>query len=435
VSARVLSLFRNRRLLVASLVGLGVLALVASAGVVFSYHAWAEYHRWQAETAVKRREFDRALANLELCLEVWPRSAETHFLAARAARRAGAYDQAEHHLAVCKRLGWVPEEVALERALVLAQRDDPAGLEEYLLTCVHKDHPDSVIILEALAKGYIRTYQMRRASDCLDLWLQREPDNVQALAWRGEVNERLDHRTDAVNDYRRALELDPQRDEVRLHLAEALYLLQQPEEAVAHYEQLSRHQPGNPDALLGLARCRHEQGRTDEARQLLDRVLTARPHDAGALTERGKMALESGQLPDAETWLRQAVEADSSEREVVYSYWQCLEREGKHEEARPWHERLQRVEADAKRMVAVMHALSAAPRDPELRCEAGQLLLRNGHEDEGLRWLISALEMQPGHRRSHEVLADYFERKGQPEQAAYHRRFAALGPPPHPGQP
>ena len=429
MSARVLGLLRDRRrLVVTSLVGLGVLGLVAAAGVVLSYQAWAEYHRWEAESALTRREFDRALAHLKLCLEVWPRSAETHFLAARAARRAGAYDEAEHHLGVCKQLGWVPEAVSLERALLLAQRDDPAGLEEYLLTCVHKDHPDSVLILEALARGYMRTYQMGRASDCLDLWLQREPDNVQALAWRGEVMERRNRTPDAVNDYRRALELDAQRDEVRLRLAKAQYQLRQFEEAAAHYQQVSQHQPGNPEALLGLARCRHEEGRAEEAGQLLDLVLAARPHDPGALTERGNLALERGQVADAERWLREAVAAGPYEREAVYGYWQCLERQGKHEEARTWHERLQRIDADWKRMTDVMHDLSKAPRDPGLRCEAGQLLLRNGHEEEGLRWLDSALEMQPGHRRTHQVLADYFEEKGQPEQATYHRRLAATGP-------
>jgi tetratricopeptide (TPR) repeat protein len=419
-------------------VGLGVLALVAAAGVVLSYQAGAEYHRWQAESAVKRREFDRALANLELCLEVWPRSAETHFLAARAARRAGAYDKAEHHLAVCKQLGWVPEAVALERALLVAQRDDPAGVEEYLLTCVHKDHPDSPLILEALTRGYMRTYQMRRASDCLDLWLQLEPDNVQALAWRGEVMEHREHPTDAVNDYRRALELDPRRDEVRLRLAKALYLLSQFDEAAAHYQQVSQNQPGNPDALLGLARCRHEQGRPDEARQLLDLVLAARPQDAAALTERGKLALETGQLADAEGWLRRAVAAAPYEREGVYAYGQCLERQGRRDEARPWHDRLQHIDADWKRLTEVMHDLAKAPRDPGLRCEAGRLLLRNGQEAEGLRWLDSALQMQPEHRRTHQVLADYFEEKGQPEEAAYHRRLAAapsFAPLPPPGSP
>jgi tetratricopeptide (TPR) repeat protein len=409
-------------------VGLGVLALVAAAGAVVSCEAWAEYHRRQAESAVQRREFDRALANLELCLKVWPRSAETHFLAARAARRAEAYDKAEHHLAVCKQLGWVPEAVALERALLVAQRDDPAGLEEYLLTCVHKDHPDSALILEALARSYLRTYQLRRAADCLDLWLQREPDNVQALAWRGEVNERLDRRPDAVSDYRRALALDSRRDAVRLRLAEALYQMHQPEEAAAQYEQLSQHQSGNPDALLGLARCRHEQGRAEEARRLLDQVLAVRPHDPAALTERGNLTLEAGQLADAAAWLRQAVEAGPYEREGVYGYWQCLERQGKHDEARSWHERLVRIDADMKRMTEVMRDLRKAPRDPGPRCEAGRLMLRNGHEDEGLRWLDSALQLQPEYRRAHEVLADYFDRKGQPEQAASHRRLAAGGP-------
>jgi predicted Zn-dependent protease len=241
--------------------------------------------------------------------------------------------------------------------------------------------------------------------------------------------ERRKRPTDAINDYRRAVELDGQRDQVRLRLAKALSSTGQLGEAAAHFEQVCRHQPGNPEALLGLARCRHEEGRTEEARQLLDRVLAARPDDPEALMERGNLALESGEFADAETWLRRAVAAGPYEREAVYAYRQCLERQGKHDEARTWDDRLRHIDADLKRLAEVMFELSKAPRDPELRCKAGQILLRNGHETEGLRWLDSALQMQPGHRRTHEVLAEYFAQKGEPDQAAYHRRLAAAGTP------
>jgi Tfp pilus assembly protein PilF len=412
-----------------------VLLLIAGVAALGTYrHLWADYHYRAAERALQRRDFDAAQADLELCLEVWRDDPGTHFLLARTARRAGSYAAAEHHLSVCKKLGWVPEAIALERALLEAQRDDPAGVDTYLLGCVHKDHPDSAIILEALSQGYLKRYRLLQALDCLDLWLRRAPDDIQALAWRGEAFERVHHEDKALDDYRRALDLDPERDEVRLRLANLLIKAQLLDEATENYERLYQRQPGNADALLGLAVCRRQAGQAEEARQLLDQVLTAEPRHPRALTERGRLSLDAGQLDDAEDWLRKAVAVAPYERDTVYAFGQCLQRRGKQDEAKGWLERLAKIDTDMDRMDEVMHELNRAPRDPKLRTEAGVIMLRNGQDEGGLGWLNSALSEQPGYGPAHQALADYFAHHGNPTQAAYHRRFAGRVAPesPHP---
>jgi Tfp pilus assembly protein PilF len=69
-----------------------------------------------------------------------------------------------------------------------------------------------------------------------------------------------------------------------------------------------------------------------------------------------------------------------------------------------------------------------SPRDPALRVEAAAIFLRSGEEQEGLRWLDMALHLDGGYRPAHQALADYFERHGQPERAAHHRRLARAQP-------
>src|SRR5262249_49096526 len=152
------------------------------------------------------------------------------FLAARTARRAGAYDDAERHLRAYQQLDAVPEALELERALLRVQRGDTTSFESYLLACGKKDHPDSLLILEALLKGYIKTYRLSRAAYFLSLWLEREPTDVQALLWRGEVAERRQS-SEAADFYRRAAEADPEHEEARLHLADALVRLRRYAEA------------------------------------------------------------------------------------------------------------------------------------------------------------------------------------------------------------
>src|SRR5207302_3192248 len=129
--------------------------------------------------ALEARDFTLAQARLGSCLKTWPNSADVHLLAARTARRAGTFDDAEHHLKECQRLGWPPEEVRLERDLIRAQRGDLAGVENQLIRFVEHDHPDTFPIRAALCEGYIKSYRLPQAFRCLELWLERRPNEVE----------------------------------------------------------------------------------------------------------------------------------------------------------------------------------------------------------------------------------------------------------------
>jgi Tfp pilus assembly protein PilF len=66
----------------------------------------------------------------------------------------------------------------------------------------------------------------------------------------------------------------------------------------------------------------------------------------------------------------------------------------------------------------------------------GDIYLRNGKPEVGVRWLYSALKLDPTHQPSHKALYDYFKRTGQLEKAEQHRREIRPGPAdPSPGQP
>ncbi len=410
---------------------LAVAALLGGASYLIGRHAWAYYHFHEAEPAMARRDFDQARAHLALCLEVWPDSGETHFLMARAARRGGKYGEAQTHLSRARELKWVPEALDAEQAMLKAQRAEQGELFEIqglLFSWIQDDHPDSVLMLEALAQGYMKTYFLSAAMQCLDLWLGREKDAVQALFWSGDVWEKLHKYEEALADYQRVVDLAPDRDDARLRLASLQLQAHRAAEAAPHYEQLYERQPGDPAVLLGLARCRIEQGKPEEARQLLDALLMAQPRDGLALGERGKLELDAGRPEEAERWLRQAVAQAPYEREVVYLFVQTLQQQSKNEEAVAWVDRLAQIKADLNRINEVMLDIHAHPADPAPRHEAGRILLRNGQEQEGRRWLENALQQDPYYRPSHELLAEYFEKHGEPKRAALHRRLAGQGP-------
>ena len=58
----------------------------------------------------------------------------------------------------------------------------------------------------------------------------------------------------------------------------------------------------------------------------------------------------------------------------------------------------------------VTKRVAGEPRNPDLRHRAGELMLRNGHEWEGVRWVRSALAVDPNHAPSRKTLDEYYAR-------------------------
>jgi tetratricopeptide (TPR) repeat protein len=407
------------------------LGLLGFGSYLLTLNLWAVYHFRAAQRALERRDFSAARAHLTSCLTVWPRGARSHFLAARAAWRSGLHDEAEEHLAVCQQQRWAPEIVQRERDLMKLQRGD-LTVEESLRASLAEDNSETRLILEILIQEYVSSYRLVRALSALNLFLQRQPDDVQALLGRGWVWEQLFDFGRAVADYRRAVEVDPQNDAARLRLAETLLITGPASAALDHFARLRQHQPGKQTVLLGLACCWRQLGQADEARRLLDGLLEHLPsddpnQDAVLVRERGRLALDEGELAKAEEWLRQAVDLAPHDRQANYNLYQCLLQRGQREDAS--RRRLERIDADLKRIDLVLKEVLKAPYDPSLRYEAGVIFLRNGETEKGLRWLGMALQQDPWHRPAHETLASYYQGTGRLDLAARHRQLAQAGGP------
>jgi tetratricopeptide (TPR) repeat protein len=411
----VLGLWRRRwRLsLAAALVGplaLGVMAISRAVRAELYYRA-AERALEQSNHARRQANLALARENLAACLELRPGSGGLHLLAARAARRSGAYDDAARHLRRAQELDWAEEELRLEWDLLRAQQGELDPVESRLLSFLHDDPPEKPLVLEALAQGYLRTYQLLRALDCLDRWLEVQPDNPQALVWRGQTRLLLGLSGEALEDYQRAVALDPEEDEAREKLAQLLLARHRAQEALPHFARWLERQPDSREALLGSARCEIELGCRNEAIAQLDSLLALEPSYAAALAERGRLALEAGQTVEAEKWLRRAYELAPFERETVYNLQRCLQTRGQPEKAKEFQALLDSIDRDCKRLDELKSAVIFSPHDASLRSEMGRILLRNGQDKEGVRWLQSALKEDEHHGPSCEALAEYYRKQ------------------------
>src|SRR5262249_36125811 len=149
-------------------------------------------------------------------------------------------------------------------------------------------------------------FRLHDAGNCLDLWMERDPDNTQALLLQAEVFAARDHLGGAIENCRRVLQLDPEHDEARRPLCGSPLHPRQPPGAERHLEYLNTRLPGDALVEIYRARCRDQLGRPEEAVQILDALLARQPDNVGALYERGKLAIRLKDPAAAENLLRKA---------------------------------------------------------------------------------------------------------------------------------
>jgi tetratricopeptide (TPR) repeat protein len=415
-----------------------LLALILAALLVPAGYLAAWYHYRQAEQALAQRQFAAALEHLDFCLRLWPQSGPTHLLAARCARRGGDLERAARHLAAAQKAwGRIPAPLKLERALLTAQKGEVDDVKRYLFTLVEQNHPETPLILEALALGYLRGYRLDEAFYCLERWQQQQPQDAQVYFLRGWVREFQEDSVFAAPEYRKALELDPKRDDARQRLASILTDNNQPLEAIGHLEVLVQKHPQDVPILVDLARCRYLLGQTEEAEALLERALKLKPFYTPALVARGQLALELGQAAAAVSWLERVVQQVPGHYAAHFSLYRAYTRLGRKEAAAREQRLMDKCQQDIRRIHHIIREeIGAAPHDPQLHYEVGRILLQGGYSAEGLRWLRSALKWDPQHRPTHQLLADYYDRLGVVGLADHHRLLAsspaqAAGGPPH----
>lgn len=411
----------NRRLLL----GIGLLLFfLLPGGALLGRYCWALRQFRIGRTLLERYHQDEARPYLEAYLRLCPNNAQALLLLARAARRAGAVAKGDEYLEHYQRVHGQTEELVREQIFQTAVRGDVDKVRKYCQKLVRENDPAAPLALEAMVHGYFRLFRIKEGRAVLQTWLERQPNNTQALLYQAGVWTLLLHHSKAVATYERLLELDPEHDAARLKLALVLMEDRIYTTAVPHLESVVRRQPNNLAAAVQLARCRDFLGQEAEAERLLEGVLRREPHFSHALSEQGRIAMRQGQGDRAEACLREALVQEPGNHELLYQLILCLERNGKTEEAESKRQRLDQLKADLKRLEEIATTeLPIRPHDLDLQYEFALMLLKTGRDEEGVQWLHRVLHAKPSHAPSRRALVEFYRQIGDEEQAAYHRRF------------
>ena len=418
----------------------------------------------EARVLLRERESGRAVSVLLDAHRRDPDHPEVNYLLARGFRRLGQFKRVVEHLDLAEGFGWPAELIRLEQLMGAAQAGqlNSSAPELYKFLSRGGDYGDEgPEVCEALVNGYFLSYQFGLAQPLLDEWQQAYPDDAQCYMFRGLFYENRSNPSKAVAEYRKGVKLSGSRTDVRLRLAEVLRKTIQYDEAIAQFEICRSEDTSHPGVLTGLGQCYHGQGEIDRAREMFEMVLATEPEHFEAQLALGQLEETAGRPQEALRWLRPACRHRPSDTEARYSLALSLQAVGRLRRegaawpppsgsslsvagALAWTTHRARAEltlteashhfqfvADAQQAMGRVQVwtdiIRSEPRNADLRFKIGSHLLKYDNPQHGLGWLLSVLDIDPGHVPTHRLLIEYYERQGKKERGAYHRKMAEEG--------
>jgi tetratricopeptide (TPR) repeat protein len=354
-------------------------------------------------------------------------STSLHLNLARDARRSDDCAAAEQNLAACWPMPGFTDWLKLEDDLLGIQQGDLRDENRWQQRAGHKP-AERVLILEALAKGNLATFQFNQARDYANAILNDTPDQAIALWIRGCALEHLQQEEEALDDLRKAEKLSPRTFGLRQSLANLLHKLGYASEAISKYRDLYNQRPNDERVIAALAHCWQEQAELDSAQELLDDFLAQSPQSTIVLVERARLALRQGEAEKSEQLVRRALKSNPDFNEANQLLRLCLQAEQKIDVALDeW------IATNEKRQANFRLTLHENGRQAALLAEYGRWIVRSGDAREVLGWFWAALKEDSAYAPAHAGLADYFAREGQPRRSNQHAKLAGVEPVAIPG--
>jgi tetratricopeptide (TPR) repeat protein len=222
-----------------------------------------------------------------------------------------------------------------------------------------------------------------------------------ALARRGQIEEAIDH-------YRKALEIKPDDLEAHVNLGSALAGRGQLDEAIAHFRSALKIKLDDGDAHNSLGLALAGRGQVDEAIAHYRKALEIKPDDAGAHDNLGLALAGRGQLDEAIAHYRKALEINPDDVGAHDNLGLALAGRGQVDEA----------------IVHYRKALGINPDDANAHNNFGIALAGRGQVDEAIAHFRKALEINPDYAEAHHNLGLALAGRGQVDEAIAHFRSA-----------
>lgn len=370
---------------------------------------------------LQQRKYDEAAWWLNLSSRMTSGDGETEFLLARLARHrgeAGDEERLYEHLERARDLGFDEERIRREYILSDAQSGRLGKADQFLGELARDQQGDGAEIYEAYVMGYIRNYRLNEAVSLITSWAEDYPSDPQPFYLRGYLWQDLYRWKDAEKDFQKAVDLDPDYYEAHLGLGQVLLANKQQEDAIEHFVFAEQKPKYFISSKIGLANCYRVMGKDEEARQQLEIVLFQEPENVDAALELARLEMGNASYDSAYKRLKEMMEVDPRNLDLRFAYAEAARSVGLARDDAAMVEEAQkelawvtkaRVEIDGAARKA--RDVLLKPKDIDLRTDVAKAYMEYSRPEEGVMWYLSILQIDPGHKPTHEALAKYYETK------------------------
>ncbi len=380
-----------------------------------------------ARVASAKGDLQAAVGRFKRALELEPEASAIHYPLGQAYRQLGELDRAREHLEqrgdreiafadpLGNKVARLAKGTAFDIVLSLAEAVDEVPDDEFLGFAL-SHFGDVKGSIEQLQNGL----ELERQSGASPL----EQGRIHYVLGGLLVNDARDQ--DAIVQFQRAIELVPELIDARIKLGNALARTEQPDEALAAYDEVLRRQPRHAGALLKRAALRMGLGQDDGAREDLETLLELTPEASEVHVRLATLLEKEGDLEGALVRFRAASELEMAPQErprVFYSLASLSRQRQRYDDAVSYYRRAIEADpsyvpalADLAGLMAQLGRLQEAAESyaawvelepenlPPRLAEATALILSDQHRKARER-LEQALELHPDDVRVQSVLA------------------------------
>jgi tetratricopeptide (TPR) repeat protein len=412
------------------LLALAALGMIVAAGS--AYFGFEQFRVVRLARTVRQafagRHIEEARGPLHRWLALRPGSGEAHYFEAWAALAADQPVEAIKAIDQARSLGFDRALIDCLSAIGQSRSQRFNESEPVLVRAFREQLEPRDMVAKELARIYVSSYRFDQAPGPIERWRTLAPDDALPYIWMNEILSRSEaDATILIQNFRAALERDPNLDKAKLGLAQQLSKARRFDEAEQEYLAYLKRKPDDATALLDLGRDAVQQSDIERARQYFESALKVNSRQAEALKELGKIDLQLARFQQACESLERLTQIDPFDHEVRYNYAQALKLAGHLERAKTELAQAARLRAEQDEII---HLRSAALQDPNnlgARFQVTRWMFDHGHEQEGLKWTNEILRADPRHVPTHKLLADYYGKQGNAGLANYHRVMASAG--------
>jgi tetratricopeptide (TPR) repeat protein len=350
-------------------------------------------------------DFVAARRSLLLCRELRPQDPAVYFALARLERRGGDPRKAPELLQAAGRLGWPPEQVGFEEALLQVQSGKVTQFAAPMRAAFRGDRADATLAYEAVVRGWLQLQDPGAAHQDCQAWVDHFGDDWRARYWWGLILEMEGYHALAAHAYQAAVDANPGNAGVRLRLAETLVNLSEFPRALPHLEACRAANPADPDVRFSLARCLQALGRDREAEDLLQELLRDYPTRGPALLLLARVRLDRDDPAGAAEFARRDVQLEPFNPLAAAALAEALRGQQSDKEAAVWEEKARTLTEQNERLAALTRTVKGHPADVGARYELGVLLRDLGRGAEAVQCWRGGLAIDPNHKPTRDALA------------------------------